>query len=217
MYTITLDAFGQEYNAGCIDYRNSDLDRGKLRSIFASGREEESFFAANLSAKRFKKNYGPAVEKDAHLFRKGCMEWRRNVAVGREIYGEALCNPQDVVRSSNCTHDSADTVCSSCSIPVCNECWKYATRSEDIPKALCNDNFIGYLRNFFLEHSVTWLESTIACPLFSGLITYYIEGSSADRHHLMMEKAAQPRLSYGVRGNIFSFLMDWEQTQTESS
>ena len=64
---------------------------------------------------------------------------------------------------------------------------------------------------------MTWLESTIACPLFSGLITYYIEGSSADRHHLMMEKAAQPRLSYGVRGNIFSFLMAWEQTQTDLS
>ena len=148
VYYHGLDAFGQEYNAGCIDYRNSDLDRGKLRSIFASGKEEESIFAVNLCAKRFKKNYGPAVEKDAHLFQEGCTEWRRSVAVGREIYGEALCNPQDVVRSSNCTHDSADTVCSSCSIPVCNECWKYATRSEDIPKALCNDNFIGYLRIF---------------------------------------------------------------------
>ena len=55
VYYHGLDAFGQEYNAGCIDYRNSDLDRGRLRSIFASGREEDSFFAANLSAKRFKK------------------------------------------------------------------------------------------------------------------------------------------------------------------
>ena len=112
---------------------------------------------------------------------------------------------------------NSNAICADCAIPVCNECWKYAARSQDIPKALCNDNFVGYLRRFFLEHKVTWLESTIACPLFSGLITYYIEGSMADRHHLMMEKAAQPRLSYGVRGNIFSFLMDWEHTQADLS
>ena len=73
------------------------------------------------------------------------------------------------------------------------------------------------MREFFLVNNVTWLESTIACPLFSGLITYYIEGAQSERHHLMMEKAAQPRLSYGVRGNIFSFLMDWEQTQCHLS
>lgn len=119
--------------------------------------------------------------------------------------------------SSTCTHNTSDILCASCNIPICNEWWKYAARSEDIPKALCKDNFVGYLRSFFLAHNVTWLESTIACPLFSRLITYYIEGSSTDRHHLMMEKAAQPRLSYVVRGNIFSFLMDWEQTQKDLS
>ena len=42
-------------------------------------------------------------------------------------------------------------------------------------------------------------------------------GSQSDRHHLMMENVSQPRLSYGVRGNIFSFLMDWEQAQTDMS
>ena len=113
-----------------------------------------------------------------------------------------------VVLSSKCAHDPLTEVCADCSIPICNECWKHAANSQDIPKAMCNDNFIGYLRRFFLEHNVTWLESTIACPLFSGLITYYIEGSMSDRHHLMDEKTAQPRLPYGVRGNIFSFLMN---------
>ena len=33
----------------------------------------------------------------------------------------------------------------------------------------------------------------------------------------MMEHVSQPRLPYGVRGNVFSFLMDWEHTQTEMS
>ena len=52
---------------------------------------------------------------------------------------------------------------------------------------------------------------------FSGLVTYYIDGERSDRHHLMEESAAQPRLSYGVRGNIFSFLLDWDQTQEDLS
>ena len=75
---------------------------------------------------------------------------------------------------------------------------------EDIPKALCNDNFVGYLRKCFLENNVTWLESTIACPLFSGMITYYIEGTQSDRHHLMSENVLHPRLSDGVRGKTKS-------------
>ena len=80
------------------------------------------------------------------------------------------------------------------------------TQRMDMPKALCNDNFVGDLRSFFLEHSVAWLESTIACPLLSGLITYYIEDATDDRHHLMMESVAQSCLSSGVRGNRSSFL-----------
>ena len=73
------------------------------------------------------------------------------------------------------------------------------------------------MKKFFLQNNVTWLEATIACPLFRGLVTYYIEGDRSDRHHLMEENAAQPRLSYGVRGNVFSFLLDWEQTQEDMS
>ena len=87
--------------------------------------------------------------------------------------------------------------------------------THDIPKALANDNFIAYMKEYFLENNVTWLEATIACPLFSGLITYYIEGERSDRHHLMEENTAQPRLSYGVRDSIFSFLLDWDQTQED--
>ena len=84
-----------------------------------------------------------------------------------------------------------------------------------MPKALANDNFVGYLQRYFLQHSVTWIEATIASPIFSGLITYYIEGARADRHRLMEQTVAQPRLSYGVRGNIFSCLFDWEDIQKQ--
>ena len=137
--------------------------------------------------KRFRQNYGQAVGKDPLLFKRGSYEWQRTIYNRGKVCGEALCNPEDVVVSSRCTHSPSESVCSECSIPVCRECWKYAMNYEDIPKALCNDNCVGYLRMFFLENNVTWLESTIACPLFSGLLTCYIEGTQSDRHHLMSE------------------------------
>ena len=84
-------------------------------------------------------------------------------------------------------------------------------RHEKIPKALACDNFIGYAHEFILEHRVTWLEATIALPVFSGLVTYYIEGPPAARRNLMDTPVAQAHLSYGVRGNLFSFLLPWEQ------
>ena len=98
-----------------------------------------------------------------------------------------ICNPEDVVRSVYCTHKDDGAICHKCHIPICNECWQFSMHDKDIPKALVNDNFIGYIRKYFLERSVTWLEATIACPLFSGLVTYYIEGERSDRHHLMQD------------------------------
>ena len=59
------------------------------------------------------------------------------------------------------------------------------------------------------------MEATIACPIFSGLVTYYIEGEASNRHHLMEERVAQPLRAYAVRGNIFSFLMDWDKVQND--
>ena len=69
---------------------------------------------------------------------------------------------------------------------------------DDIPKALCNVNCVGYVRRFSIfENNVTWLESTIACPLFSGMITSYIEGAQYDRYHLMEEMSLN-RVSHTV-------------------
>ena len=86
-------------------------------------------------------------------------------------------------------------------------------KNEKIPKALANDNFIGYLHRYFVSQKVNWLEATIASPVFSGLVTYYIEGEGKDRHHMMEEEVANPARAYGVRGSIFSFLLPWEKIQ----
>ena len=57
---------------------------------------------------------------------------------------------------------------------------------------------------------VTWLEATIAAPVFSGLVTYYIEGGPSQRRNLMDTRLGGPERSYKVRGNLFSFLLPWE-------
>ena len=74
-----------------------------------------------------------------------------------------------------------------------------------IPQALANDNFIGYAHRFLVDEGVTWLEATIAGPVFSGLVTYYIEGKNSERHHMMESAVGKPERAWGVRGNLFSF------------
>ncbi len=127
---------------------------------------------------------------------------------------EILCCPEDVSPSQSCRHDHQH-ICSKCNVPICNECWRLSTQSRKIPKALANDNFIGYVHQFLVDHKVTWLESIIAGPVFSGLVTYYIEGPSSERHHMMEAVVGKPDHAYGVRGNLFSFLLPWEEIMAQ--
>ena len=71
------------------------------------------------------------------------------------------------------------------------------------------------MHEYFVQHKVTWIEATIACPVFTGLIVYYIEGSPEQRHHLMEATIAKPERAYGIRGNLFSFLMPWEKIHAD--
>ena len=82
---------------------------------------------------------------------------------------EILCCPEDAQQSSKCNHGE-DFVCEQCWIPFCTTCWHSLRRDLKIPKALANDNFIGYVARFLVEQKVTWLEATIAAPVFSGLL-----------------------------------------------
>jgi len=179
------------------------------------GDEDDSLqqaFMFNLSRKRFKDRFGEAVRTD-DSFANDTWEWKRVTHRNGEDE-EVMCNPEDVLRSTLCRHDE-HTVCSKCRIPFCNECRRLTKQNQKIPKALTNDNFIGYMNRYLVEHKVTWLEATIASPVFTGLITYYIEGAQEHRHHLMEEAIAQPQRAYGVRGSLFSFLMPWEKIQQD--
>ena len=71
-------------------------------------------------------------------------------------------------------------------------------------------DFIGYVHPCIPALKVTWLEATIAAPVFSGLVTYYIEGGPSQRRNLMDTRLGGPQRSYKIRGNLFSFLLPWE-------
>ena len=80
---------------------------------------------------------------------------------------------------------------------------------QKIPQSFTNDNFIGYAHEYIVENKVTWLEATIACPVFSGMVVYYIEGSASQRGHMMETALGRPQRAWAARGNIFSFLLPW--------
>ena len=74
-----IDQFCEEYHAGRIDDRNNVKDRVRLRNVFADAHSDSSFYAENLCAKRFRRNYGDAVEIFLLLFKSGSTDWQRNV------------------------------------------------------------------------------------------------------------------------------------------
>ena len=201
--------FGEPRRKGNIEYR---CDQKDLLRRFVLHSTNGKFWDGNLSYKKFKGKFGEAVQSDPQL-QKNEFEWRRKVLrnSGTE---EALCCPEDVEKSAMCAHDDT-IVCTNCRIPVCNECWELAVNNKNIPKALANDNFIGYASKFIVEKKVTWLEATIAAPVFSGLVTYYVEGGPAQRRNLMDTPLGKAERSWKVRGNLFSFLLPWEQVMSQ--
>ena len=51
---------------------------------------------------------------------------------------------------------------------------------------------------------------TFKVPVFSGLVTYYVEGGPSQRRNLTDTRLGGAERSYKVRGNLFSFLLPWE-------
>ena len=100
---------------------------------------------------------------------------------------------------------------------MCNDCWSLSVDKTAIPRCLANDNFIGYAHEYIVRHQVTWLEATIACPIFTGVVTYYVEGTAKERGHMMREPVGRPKRAWAVRGNIFSFLLPWEKVMKQLS
>ena len=202
-----VDKFGEPVHKGTIAYR---CDVARLRELLT--KTDKELWKYNLSAKFYKDRFGHATAAAPDL-QADCFEWIRSIrcANGTE---ELLCCPEDVVQTELCSHGKA-AICPRCRIPVCSECWHYSCTNTKNPKALANDNFIGYAHIFLVEHNVTWLEATIAGPVFSGLVTYYIEGNATQRGHMMETAVGKPERAWGVRGNLFSFLLPWEKVMEQ--
>ena len=209
-----FDKFGQRMQKGNICYRD-DRRREVLQIIAGdpNGAAEEAW-SYNMCAKRYKDHFGQAVATDPDMD-DSSFEWFRNVKRQGGVE-RILCCPEDVMRTSSCRH--GDTfVCEKCSIPICNECFELSQKNMKIPRAVANDNFIGYMHSYIVQNKVTWLEATIPCPVFSGLVTYYIEGDASQRGHMMQETLGSPQRAWAVRGNLFSFLLPWEKIMAQLS
>ena len=136
-----VDKFGRPQQKGTISYR-----RYKLQELLESVDSEHGKF--NHSLKFFKDRFGGAVAMAPEL-QQGCTEWVRRVRMaGGDC--EILCCPEDVSLSRHCRHNQ-DHVCSRCNVPICNECWRLSRQSRKIPKALTNDNVIGYVHKFLVS------------------------------------------------------------------
>ena len=152
VYHQGFDKLGEGQSKGTIDYR--DNTGGHLDALLRGQRTAayKEAWLYNLSFDRYKKSFGSAVAGNPLLEERN-WEWKRKVSRDLLTTAEVLCNPEDVVCGSTCRHGD-DMVCPQCKIPVCNECWQLSLRKLKIPKALANDNFIGYVHEFFAREKV---------------------------------------------------------------
>ena len=158
-------------------------------------------FRANWCYFAYKKNYAahPAIKK-----RLAEKEWVRYVAG----YGEILCCPEDI-QCQKCAPD-AHHLCNSCNIPVCRSCLTRMTQRTHsaIAQALTNDNWLGYPTELLYEHKVRWIEAAAACPVWTSMVSFYLE---QDRGHVMDVDMHRADHRIAVRGNVSSFSMPWEE------
>jgi len=106
--------------------------------------------------------------------------------------------------------DAVLTLCKQCTLPVCRGCrTKLASAGgrQNIPMALANDNWYGYVQAVIARYDARWIECACASLCWTTLITYQLEEPYG---HLMYESMQGARSRTAARGNVFSFMMPWE-------
>ena len=73
--------------------------------------------------------------------------------------------------------------------------------------ALANDNWYGYVQDVVAHHGARWIECACASICWTSLITYQLEEPYG---HLMNESMQGARSRTAARGNVYSFMMPWE-------
>ena len=98
---------------------------------------------------------------------------------------EIICCPEDVECDA---HERGSIICGKCRVPVCRTCRKRLDVQHivlGIPMALANDNFYGYAPEFIYKRRVRFIEAAAACPCWTTILIFYVEG---DEGHLMREQ-----------------------------
>ena len=102
-------------------------------------------------------------------------------------------------------------LCEQCRVPICKECsqklFSFNVAVGTIPMAIANDNYYTYVLPEIAAGEVTWLESAAASVCFSTILVCYLEEPYG---HLMLETMEGAQARTHVRGNLFSFVMPWE-------
>ena len=73
--------------------------------------------------------------------------------------------------------------------------------------ALANDNWYGYVQDVIARYDARWIECACASLCWTTLITYQLEEPYG---HLMCESMQGASSRTAARGNVFSFMMPWE-------
>ena len=118
--------------------------------------------------------------------------WMRTLlwadCAGHKQCMKLICCPED----AQCPHrqHSLEELCAKCRVPLCNNCTvlfrKNSTLQQRVPRmALANDNFVGFLSDFWRNHKPRWIEMAAATPVWTSLMAFYVEG---DKGHLMNQQ-----------------------------
>ena len=155
-------------------------------------------------------HYGPGKADGPPLAEWSC---RLRVA-GKEVV--LLGCPEDWTCGSAAGHAQGDPnkgvlLCTDCEMPVCRSCQvQLATARKgksNVPMALANDNWYGYVQSIIAHYDARWIECAAASICWTTLITYQMEQPHG---HLMNESMQGPRGRTAARGNVFSFMMPWQ-------
>ena len=204
----------------------SDIGYLSIDDIF-SGLTTKSF-QENWDLKQYKTTYGLHASIRERL---SGPEWQRRLPEHLFQGASILCCPEDH-RCSSCLRDPRQTAgepersagecpgvtqepdpyqfCSACELPLRRSCWSRMRQKmyAGVPQALTNDNWYGYPVDLLYTHKVRWVEAAAACPVWTSMISFYLE---ADRGHVMEETLHRADQRLAIRGNVSAVSLPWEQ------
>ena len=102
-------------------------------------------------------------------------------------------------------------LCPECIVPMCRKCttglyaFDAAKQVASVPMSLANDHFYGYADKYLVDEKVTWIECACASTIWTTMMVYYYESG-----HLMEEHVKGAKQQTFARGNMFSFMLPWE-------